>query len=413
MEHVIPKLKSGVVIKAFDDDSCEEKYIMSYNSRNWVIVKEFYYILTLMDGTRSCDEICNDLSKSQNIESDKSDIESIIKNYLWPKGLLENSEATEQAPSKGSKFLWLQIPLIRSKTLSKLRVLSFPFIKSVSIILFLLALPGFAVLLSRMFSPETYNLLYNMSRYDLWILFITFIISAYLHEFGHVGACLRYGTAPNHIGFGIYMTMPVLYADVTNVWGLKRTERAIVDLGGVYFEFLFLTLLSLYGFVYSKPIFIVSALMRFFGLINNFNPFLKMDGYWLFSDLSGISNLHDTYEKYVIYNIKRAFGKMGENPLNEHNARVTRWFKCYVGISLVFYGLFAFMLGTVFITTVNTMPQFIVALSKAVNAGTTSDMLKGIWNLLTGYAVVFVTFVLVARIIYVGSKKLMGLKKAV
>lgn len=409
MELLYPKIKSGVIIKAFDDDSCDEKYIMSYNSRSWVIVKEFYSILTLMDGTRSCDEICRDLCKINKIESDKDDIESIIRNYLSPKGLLENTESTEEAPAKGSKFLWLQIPLIKSDRLCKLRFLSIPFIKSVSVILFLLTIPGVAVLFTRMFDSKTYSLLYNMSRSDLSVLFITFIISAYLHEFGHVGACLRFGTSPNHIGFGLYMTMPVLYADVTNVWGLKRSERAIVDLGGVYFEFLFLSMMALYGLLSSNPIFIVSALMRLFGLINNFNPFLKMDGYWLFSDLSGISNLHDMYERYILYNVRKALRKDVKNPLDEHNIGVKRWFKCYVGVSFIFYGLFAFMMGTVIITSINTMPQFFEAISSIAVAGTVADVLRGVWNLITGYAVVFISFIMVGRIVYVGSKKLMGL----
>lgn len=410
MEHLYPKIKSGVVIKSFDDDSCDEKYIMTYNSRSFVIVEEFYYILTLMDGTRSCDEICRDLCEIGDIESEKSDIESIIRNYLIPKGLLENSVATEEAPSKGSKFLWLQIPLIGSEKLCKLRFLSIPFIKMVSIILFLLTVPGFAVLLQHMFDLKTYGLLYNMNRADFAVLFITFIISAYLHEFGHVGACIRFGTSPNHIGFGLYMTMPVLYADVTNVWGLKRKERAIVDLGGVYFEFLFLTMMALYGSLSLKPIFIVSALMRFFGLMNNFNPFLKMDGYWLFSDLSGISNLHDMYERYLLFYIRKLFGKDSENPLKNYNNSVKGWFRCYVLVSFAFYGLFGYMIGTVIITSINTMPQFLIAASSIALSGSAMEFIKGLWNLITGYAIVFVTFILVGRIVYVGSKKLMGFR---
>src|SRR5437870_1013827 len=63
-----------------------------------------------------------------------------------------------------------------------------------------------------------------------------FFVSLIAHEFGHAGACARYGGRPSAIGFGIYLAFPVLFSDVTAAWDLRRWQRVVVDLGGIYVQ---------------------------------------------------------------------------------------------------------------------------------------------------------------------------------
>ena len=48
-----------------------------------------------------------------------------------------------------------------------------------------------------------------------------------------------------------YITFPVFYTDVTDVWCLTRRQRVIVNLGGVYFQLIFLIPFFLFLQLYS------------------------------------------------------------------------------------------------------------------------------------------------------------------
>ena len=72
----------------------------------------------------------------------------------------------------------------------------------------------------------------------------TFILgSSFFHELGHASACKYFGIQHGGIGFGLYLNFPVLYTDVTEVWKLKRGQRCVVNLAGVYFQSYWLILL--------------------------------------------------------------------------------------------------------------------------------------------------------------------------
>lgn len=65
---------------------------------------------------------------------------------------------------------------------------------------------------------------------------LLFLISLIVHEFGHATACARFGAAPSSIGFAVYLIYPVLFSDVGTAWKLRRWQRVVVDLGGIYFQ---------------------------------------------------------------------------------------------------------------------------------------------------------------------------------
>jgi putative peptide zinc metalloprotease protein len=118
------------------------------------------------------------------------------------------------------------------------------------------------------------------------------LFSVLVHEFGHAAACLRYGCPPGRIGIGLYLIFPTLFTDVTRAWRLPARQRAIVDLGGLYFQSALLVALGAYGLLTSSPIALQLIWITLFSMLYTLNPVFKMDGYWLLSDLSGLPNLH-------------------------------------------------------------------------------------------------------------------------
>lgn len=118
------------------------------------------------------------------------------------------------------------------------------------------------------------------------------------HELGHAMACRRMGAECHEVGVLLLAFLPCLYCDVSDAWSLtSRWRRAVVALGGVYFELMLavaagaawlvlapgpLRMLSLYVVVVAS----VSTLLV------NLNPLLRYDGYYVLADTWGVANLH-------------------------------------------------------------------------------------------------------------------------
>jgi putative peptide zinc metalloprotease protein len=129
------------------------------------------------------------------------------------------------------------------------------------------------------------------------VLSVTLVlIGALLHELGHLAACQRFAAPHGGIGLGIYWFMPALYAEVHHAWLLPPKQRAIVDLGGIYVQTLFTSVLALiYAAIGSSVLstaLSTAIIWNCFLMLHTLNPVLKYDGYWLLSDLSGRYNLH-------------------------------------------------------------------------------------------------------------------------
>ncbi|GAA3933711.1 site-2 protease family protein [Hymenobacter algoricola] len=130
------------------------------------------------------------------------------------------------------------------------------------------------------------------SRADFGVAIPLIYASIFVHEFGHIAACRRFGVRHGGIGFGFYLfVFPVLYADVTNIWQASRQRRIITNLGGIFSQLLYASLLAVGYLVVAYPPLLVAALACAALALWQFNPFIRRDGYWLLSDLTNTPNL--------------------------------------------------------------------------------------------------------------------------
>ncbi len=87
------------------------------------------------------------------------------------------------------------------------------------------------------------------------------------------------------------MIYPAFYSDVTDAWRLRRWQRVIVDLSGMYFQ---LVIGAAYAIAWQcsgwRPFRMAIYGILASGLIN-LNPILRFDGYWVLCDLLGVTNL--------------------------------------------------------------------------------------------------------------------------
>jgi len=111
------------------------------------------------------------------------------------------------------------------------------------------------------------------------------------HEFGHAAACRYGGAQPGAIGIGLYVIFPALYTDVTDSYRLSRAGRLRTDLGGVYFHVLWiLGCAAAYLGTGFEPLLLVILLVHLEAM-QQLLPFVRLDGYFVLSDLAGVPDL--------------------------------------------------------------------------------------------------------------------------
>jgi multidrug resistance efflux pump len=159
------------------------------------------------------------------------------------------------------------------------------------------------------------------------ILPVVFLVVT-AHEFAHGLTCKHFGGEVHELGFFLIYFQPALYCNVSDAWLFpEKSKRLWVSFAGPYFE-LFLWALATFTWrltdaetVINYLAFIVMTTSGVKTLLN-FNPLLKLDGYYLLSDWLEIPNLRKKGFACFGGGIKRLFG--AKAPLFEQMPRRER-----------------------------------------------------------------------------------------
>jgi putative peptide zinc metalloprotease protein len=126
---------------------------------------------------------------------------------------------------------------------------------------------------------------------DLLIVLGLSLVSGGFHECGHAAGCRYGGARPGKIGVGIYLVWPAFFTNVTDSYRLSRAGRLRTDLGGLYFNAVFmLALAGIYTATSSEVLLLVIAFTHL-EMLEQLMPFVRFDGYFILSDLIGVPDL--------------------------------------------------------------------------------------------------------------------------
>lgn len=299
--------------------------------------------------------------------------------------------------------LWFRKKLIDTDKYSwLLKKLGFTFSKPSVIIslLVFLAFDGY-FLYSVFFSGWGEGLQYY-SYFDYLFFLPLSWFWVFVHELGHTVATKVHDLPmPKGIGVGLYYFMIVFYADTHESWNLPRKERAVVSTAGAYWNLLALVFLIPVCFVTRSAALKDFILLCHISLLSVFNPFLKMDGYWLLTDLLGVVNLHKKIRSYFK---KRLWGKVsttGEtNPFKGYPKKIKFAVLGYgVGYFLFlggFLGFFLYRAGLIAAGFETQIMDELFAIFQSSGAGfaTKVQTINGLIRslaILTGAVMLFVT----------------------
>jgi len=189
---------------------------------------------------------------------------------------------------------------------------------------------------------------------NMLLLWVVFPILKTLHEFGHAFATKAYGGEVHEMGIMLLVLLPLPYVDASAASAFRaRWQRIVVGAAGMIVE-LFLASIALFVWLNIEPgplrsvaynIIFISGISS---LLFNANPLLRYDGYYMFSDLLEMPNLHTRSSAYITYLFERyLFGLPGvESPEDTRGERI--WFVFFF-IASFMYRVFVLAAITLFI----------------------------------------------------------------
>jgi multidrug resistance efflux pump len=125
-----------------------------------------------------------------------------------------------------------------------------------------------------------------------------------IHEFAHGIVLKHFGGKVEEMGFLILYFIPAFYCNVSDAWMLKKRERIRVTLAGSYAQVILWAIATI-GWrllateTLASQICLIVIAFTAIQTVLNFIPLIRLDGYYLLSDLLEVPNLRPKAMAYV------------------------------------------------------------------------------------------------------------------
>ncbi|MHC6198659.1 zinc metalloprotease [Elizabethkingia miricola] len=278
------KISADIEISKFTD---KEYLLINSKQNSYVKINEHsFYVLSLIDGKRTLNDIRNEYNLLPFNDISLKQLSALLEKFIEYSVF---SGSTTVKKVKIPNYIKFGFIILKPSVISKITpFLEIFFRKKIYVIVLLIGLLMFLHTLYKNIESPIHLNIFSILPYFFTIM----AFSVFFHEFGHATAAYHFGAKHGGIGGGFYLYyMPILYANVTDVWRLKRYERIIVNCAGVYFELIFYIFLSLIGLLLNNFTIQFLAFFILFKSLYNLIPFLRADGYWILSDLFNKPNL--------------------------------------------------------------------------------------------------------------------------
>jgi multidrug resistance efflux pump len=269
------------------------------------------FLLTQLDGQRCSEDICAAFEKQFGEPLSPADLDEFLEVAHGQK-LLAAPPASETPAPEGKKpssssssplKLARNILYFRHSVFDPDRLFTWlepkiTFFWTAAFFWASIALMGVAALLHWTGWREYAEYLPEAVRWETIVLawVILFVVTT-AHEFAHGLTCKHYGGEVHEVGFLLMFFMPCFYCNVSDAWLIReRSRRVWVTLAGGFCDLgmwavaVVVWRLTLSG---SMPYHVAWLVMSICGgrVILNLNPLVKLDGYYIASDLLEIPNL--------------------------------------------------------------------------------------------------------------------------
>jgi putative peptide zinc metalloprotease protein len=291
-----PRLADGVeLIGEYTGSGFEEAPYIARRSDGQVvqIAKLFYLVAEEIDGQAGYDEIAERATQQARRELDGELAQYIVEEKLQPLGLIATDGETSPKLGKVDPLLALKFRagIVPERVVNGVTTILRPLFLPPVVVSVLGALAALDVWLFGFhgIAQSLRETLYKPAFILLTLGLV--IVSAAFHECGHATACRYGGARPGKMGIGLYLVWPAFYTDVTDAYRLSKGGRLRTDLGGVYFNAIFILATAGAYFVTGfEPLLLIIPLQHA-EILHQFLPVVRLDGYYIVSDLAGVPDM--------------------------------------------------------------------------------------------------------------------------
>lgn len=291
-----PRLTPGVEVFGEYQGSgyLEPRYLARRGDDQMVALSPLLYaLLSALDGRRDEAELAGMVSERLGRRVDEDGIRFLLDERLRPAGLvLAPGQAWTPVPrARPMLSLIARAALLPQRMVRALARAVAPLFRAPVVLAVLLALAAVDVWILGVLGVA--GSLEHAVRAPATLLIVAglLILSGGFHELGHATACRYGGGRPGTIGVGIYLVWPVFYSDITDTYRLSRRGRLRADLGGLYFNAVALLVAVAAFAVTGARAILVFIVVQQVQMLFQFMPWLRLDGYYVVSDLAGVPDL--------------------------------------------------------------------------------------------------------------------------
>jgi putative peptide zinc metalloprotease protein len=284
-------------------------------------------IAQLFDGVRSYEEIAEIYSQENNVEYDAASVREFAdmleandfwykthqeKNVLLLKQSVEERKKRLQARSRWADLSDVSFPAFNPDHFltwfyGKTKFIYTPWFTVLTLIGFAIG-AGISITHWGEIWRDTIDF-YNFSNKtwgDVLALYTLGMFVVAVHEFAHAHACKHYGGRVPAMGFALVYLTPAFYTDTTEgfVQG-SRSQRFVIAMAGIWSELILCSLATPIWWATPPQTLIhdgahfIMMMTGLMSLLLNWNPLMKLDGYYMLCEIAGIRDLKEDSTAYV------------------------------------------------------------------------------------------------------------------
>ncbi|SNR78086.1 hypothetical protein [Blastococcus mobilis] len=316
-EAAVHRLAEGAeLLGVFPDSGYEEpKYLLRRSDGQVMqLPRLLYRVAGSLDG-RTAREIATDLSAEFGMDLTAEDVSYLVTDRLRPVGVIapeaheipaaddggdgsgDTAGSASPAPVKSDPLLALRyrVDVVPAGAAWRIAGMFGPLFARPVWVAALAVFIGLDVLIisqGGLLDQFTAGLLQMVHQPVLiLVVFALAMVSGAFHEFGHVTACRYGGGTPGGMGVGLYLVWPAFYSTVTDSYRLSRVGRLRTDLGGPYFDAIFMAGMSGLYLATGEPWLLVALIGMHVETAYQFIPSVRFDGFFILADLVGVPDL--------------------------------------------------------------------------------------------------------------------------
>ena len=291
-----PRLAEGIdLIGRYEGSGFKEPPYLARRADGQVIqlAPLLYAMAERADGRRTNEDIADEVSDLIKRGVSADNVRQLMDERLRPLGVIAATDGQQPELQKADPMLALKLraALVPERIVNAItkvfKPLYFPPVV-IAVLAGLVALDVWLFLYHGV-AQSLREVLYSPALLMLMLGLV--ILSAAFHECGHATACAYGGARPGVMGAGLYIVWPAFYTDVTDAYRLGKGGRLRTDLGGVYFNVIFILITAgVYAVTGYEPLLLIIPFQHL-EIAHQFLPFIRLDGYYIVSDLTGVPDM--------------------------------------------------------------------------------------------------------------------------